>query len=60
MDKYSKKCVFLGGIQKLVMDVLLKFPKFFEAMAGIIKITKTIEDNGPKKKNRLVSHNKVV
>ena len=46
MDKFAKKCIFLGGIQKLVVDALFKFPKFSQDMAGIIKIAKGIEADG--------------
>jgi hypothetical protein len=37
MDEFSKKCIFLGGLQKWVVDALLKLPKLPEDVAGIIK-----------------------
>jgi hypothetical protein len=40
------------GYQKLVVDALFKFPKLLEDMAGIIKIAKSIEADGLKKKKR--------
>jgi hypothetical protein len=36
MDKFAKKHMFLGGIQRLVVDALFKFPNIFKEMAGII------------------------
>jgi hypothetical protein len=45
MDKFAKKCIFLGGLQKWVVDALFKFPKLLEDVAGIIKMT------APKKKS---------
>jgi hypothetical protein len=33
-----------------VVDALIKFPKISKDMAGINKIAKSIEANGPKKK----------
>ena len=30
MDKFAKKCNFLSGVQKWVVDALFKFPKFPE------------------------------
>jgi hypothetical protein len=50
IDKFAKKCIFLGGIQKLVVDALFKFLKLFEDMAGIIKIAKSIQADGRKEK----------
>ena len=41
---------FLGGIQNLVVDALLKITKFFEDMAGIIKIVENIEADGLERK----------
>jgi hypothetical protein len=38
MDEFAKKCIFLGGLQKWVVDALFKFPKLPEDVAGIIKI----------------------
>jgi hypothetical protein len=35
--------------QKRVVDVLFRFPKFFENMAGIIKISESNEADGPPK-----------
>ena len=43
MDKFAKKCIFLGGLQKWVGDTLFKFPKLLEDVAGIIKIAEKIE-----------------
>lgn len=39
MDEFPKKCISLGGLQilKWVVDVLFKFPKLLEDVAGIIK-----------------------
>jgi hypothetical protein len=51
MDEFAKRCIFLGGLQKWVVDVLFKFPKFPEVVAGIIKIAERIEADGPKRKS---------
>ena len=51
MDKFAKKCIFLGGLQKWVVNVLYKFPKLLEDMAEIIKIVERIEVDGPGKKS---------
>lgn len=51
MDEFSKKCIFLGGLQKWVVDALFKFPKLPEDVAGIIKIAERIEADGPERKS---------
>ena len=51
MDKFAKKCIFLGGLQKWMVDALLKFPKLPEDVAGIIKIAERIEADGPERKS---------
>ena len=51
MDEFAKKCIFLGGLQKWVVDALFKFPKLPEDVAGIIKIAERIEADGPEKKS---------
>ena len=51
MDEFAKKCIFLGGLQKWVVDALFKFPKLLEDVAGIIKIVERIETNGPERKS---------
>ena len=43
MDEFAKKCIFLGGLQKWVVDALFKFPKLLEDVAGIIKIVKRLK-----------------
>jgi hypothetical protein len=50
MDEFSKKCIFLGGLQKWVVDALFKFPKLPEDVAGIIKIAEQIEADGPERR----------
>ena len=50
MDEFAKKCIFLGGLQKWVVDAF-KFPKLSEDVAGIIKIAERIEVDGPKRKS---------
>ena len=42
IDKFAKKCIFLGGLQKWVADALFKFPKLSEDVAGSIKIVEKI------------------
>jgi hypothetical protein len=51
MDEFAKRCIFLGGLQKWVVDVLFKFPKLPEDVAGIIKIAERIEADGPERKS---------
>ena len=51
MDEFAKKCIFLGGLQKWVVDTLFKFPKLPEDVARIIKIIERIEADGPKRKS---------
>jgi hypothetical protein len=51
MDEFSKKFIFLGGLQKWVVDALFKFPKLLEDVAGIIKIAERIEADGSKIKS---------
>ena len=51
MDEFAKKCIFLGGLQKWVVDALFKFPKLPEDVAGIIKIVERIEADGPERKS---------
>ena len=50
MDEFAKKCIFLGGLQKWVVDALFKFPKISKGVAGIIKIVERIVADGPKRK----------
>ena len=50
MDKFAKKCIFLGGLQKWV-DALFKFSKLPEDVAGIIKIAKRIKADGHERKS---------
>jgi hypothetical protein len=56
MDEFSKKCIFLGGLQKWVVDALFKFPKLPEDMADNIKIVERIEADGPERKSSGPSH----
>jgi hypothetical protein len=56
MDEFSKKCIFLGGLQKWVVDALFKFPKLPEDVASIIKIVERIEADGPEKRSSGPSH----
>ena len=51
MDEFAKKCIFLGGLQKWVVDALYKFPKLPEDMVGSIKILGRIEADGLEKKS---------
>ena len=51
MDEFAKRCIFLGGLQKWVVDALFKFPKLLEDVIGIIKIAEIIEVDGPKRKS---------
>ena len=44
------------GFQKRAVDALFKFSNFFADVAGIIKIAKSIEVDGPKE-SRAVPHN---
>lgn len=53
IDKYAEKCIFLDGVQMWVVDALLKIPKLLEDVAGIIKIAKSIEVDGPSQQNGL-------
>ena len=50
MDEFAKKCIFLGGLQKWVVNALFKFPSLPEDVAGIIKIAERIEADGPERK----------
>ena len=50
MDEFVKKCIFLGGLQKWMVDALFKFLELPKHMAGIIKIAKKIEVDGPERK----------
>ena len=51
MDEFAKKCIFLGGLQKWVVDALFKFPKLPEDVARIIKIAERIEADGPERRS---------
>jgi len=51
MHEFSRKCIFLGGLQKWVVDALFKFPKLPEDVAGIIKIVERIEADGPERRS---------
>src|ERR1700738_1744885 len=51
MDEFAKKYIFLGGLQKWVVDALFKFPKLPEDVAGIIKIAERIEADAPERKS---------
>ena len=51
MDEFAKKHIFLGGLQKWVVDALLKFSKLPEDVARIIKIAERIEVDGPERKS---------
>lgn len=50
-----RNAVFLGRLQRWVVDALLKFLKFLEDVAGIIKIAKSIEADGTEKKSSSLS-----
>ena len=50
MDNFSRKCIFLGGVVKVGGGRLVQIPRAFEDMAGIIKVAKGIEADGPKTK----------
>ena len=39
MDEFLKKCIFLDGLQKWVVDALFKFAKLPKDVVEIIKIT---------------------
>ena len=45
-----KKCIFLSGLQKWVVDALFKFPKLPKVVVGIIKIAEKIEADGSERK----------
>lgn len=49
MDEFAKKYIFLAELQKWVVDASIKFPKFLEDVARIIKIAERIKANGLKK-----------
>jgi hypothetical protein len=51
MDEFAKRCIFLGGLQKWVVDALFKFPKLPDDVAGIIKTAERIEADGPERKS---------
>jgi hypothetical protein len=51
MDEFAKRCIFLGGLQKWMVDALFKFPKLPEDVAGIIKIAERIEADGLERKS---------
>ena len=51
MDEFAKKCIFLSGLQKWVVDALFKFPKLSKDVVGIIKIAKRIEADGLERKS---------
>ena len=51
MDEFAKKCIFLGDLQKWVVDTLFKFPKLPEDVAEIIKIAERIEADALEKKS---------
>jgi hypothetical protein len=51
MDEFAKRCIFLGGLQKWVVDALFKFPKLPEDVAGIIKIAERTEADGPERQS---------
>ena len=56
MDEFSKKCIFLGGLQKWVVDALFKSSKLPEDVADIIKIVERIEADGPERRSSGPSH----
>jgi hypothetical protein len=47
MDEFQKKCIILGGLQKLVVDALFKFITLHEDTAGIISILKKLNQINP-------------
>jgi hypothetical protein len=51
MDEFAKRCIFLSGLQKWVVDALFKFPKLSKDVASIIKIAEKIEADGPERKS---------
>ena len=56
INELAKKHIFLDGVAKRVLDILFKFPKLIEVVAGIIKIAKSIEADEPEKKSDGASH----
>jgi hypothetical protein len=50
-DEFSKRCIFLGGLQKWVVNALFKFPKLPEDVVRIIKITDCIEADRSKRRS---------
>ena len=55
MDEFAKKYIFLGGLQKRVVNTLFTLLQVSEDMTGIIKITKRFEADGSKKKSNDLS-----
>jgi hypothetical protein len=50
MDKFGRKCIFLGEVAKVGGGCLDQVPYAFQGHGEINKIAKSIEANGPKKK----------
>ena len=50
MDEFAKKYIFLGGLQKWMVNAFFKFPKLSKDVAWIIKIAERIEADGPERK----------
>ena len=50
MDEFSKKCIFLVGLRKWVVDALFKFLKLLEDVAGIIKVVEKTEEDVSKRR----------
>jgi hypothetical protein len=51
IDKFAKKYIFLGALQKWVEDALFKFPMFPKDVLEIIKIAQSIDAHGPETKS---------
>ena len=43
MDEFAKKCIFLGGLQKWVVDALFKFPKLPETWQGSSRLQRELK-----------------
>ena len=56
MHKFSRKMYVFRWISKVGGGYFVQFPMFFKDMAGIIKITKGIEADGPKSAKSLGHH----
>jgi hypothetical protein len=58
IDKFSKQCIFLGGIQKLVVDALFKFPKLTRTWWGLTRLPRALKPMARRKLGRVALHHK--